>query len=165
MCALAGELADGAFLQYGSPDFIANSRKAVEAGFLNRPDHPHDYTYAVATVMSVAEEGHESDAIDRVRATVGRLLTEPNAEELLERNGLDGAMAQRIRTGLAERGTRGMAESVTDDAVRCLAVTGNADECRGQLQAIVDAGANHIAVTVRSGEDELTIKALNGVHE
>lgn len=165
MCALAGELADGAFLQYGSPEFISNSRRAVEVGFLNRANPPDDYTFAVATVMSVSEIGQESEAIDRVRATVGRLLTEPNAEELLERNGLNGAMAQRIRTGLAERGTRGMAENVTDDAVRCLAVTGNVDQCRGQLQAIVDAGANHIAVTVRLGEDELTMEALNGVHE
>jgi 5,10-methylenetetrahydromethanopterin reductase len=164
MCALAGELADGVFLQYGSPEFIANSRIAVEAGFANRSESPDDYTFAVATVMSVSEDGREAEATDRVRATVGRLLTEPNAEELLEKNGLDRGIAQRIRVGLAERGTRGMAESVTDDAVHCLAVTGNVEQCRRQLQAVVDAGANHVAVTVRSGEVELTLAALEGLH-
>lgn len=165
MCALAGELADGVFLQYGSPEFIANSRRAVEAGFANRPEAPDDYTFAVATVMSVSEDGREAEATDRVRATVGRLLTEPNAEELLEKNGLDRGIAERIRVGLAERGTRGMAESVTDDAAHCLAVTGNVEQCRRQLQAVADAGANHVAVTVRSGEVELTLAALEGLHE
>lgn len=165
MCALAGELADGVFLMYGSPEFIANSRKAVEAGFANRLAALDDYTFAVATVMSVSEDGREAEATDRVRSTVGRLLTEPNAEEVLEKNGLDPQMAERIRVGLVEGGTRGMAENVTDDAVHCLAVTGNVAQCRRQLQAVVDAGANHVVVTVRSGEVELTLAALEDLHD
>lgn len=163
MCALAGELADGVFFQYGSPDFVTTARRAVEAGFDRRGEAPTDYVFAVATVMSVAEHGHE--AMDRVRATVGRLLTEPNAEMVLESNGLDPGLADQIRVGLRERGIRGMAECVTDEVVDRLAVAGNTEHCRRRLQAVIDAGGNHIAVTVQNEEIELALDVLEALHE
>ncbi len=163
MCALAGELADGVFLQYGSPDSLAASRAAVEEGLSRRPEPPADFQFAVATMMSVSENRQE--AIDRIRSTVGRLLTEPGAEAFLRANGLDPEAAERIRAGLAESGPRAMAAAVDDEIVTRLAVAGTVNDCRKALVEAAGAGADHVIVTIRPEQAELAFKALEALHE
>jgi 5,10-methylenetetrahydromethanopterin reductase len=163
MCALAGEVGDGVFLQYGSEDSLTKACASVREGFARRDVQDPGYRFSVATMMSVDHE--RATAIDQMRSTVGRLLTEPGAEAFLTANGLDPGAAARIRAGLEEGGTRGMAKAVTDDVVTTLAAAGTVDDCCEALSRAVKAGANDLIVTLRSGQADLGLRVLEAIRE
>lgn len=161
MCALAGEIADGVFLQYGSPDSLSSACGSVKEGIARRERPVGHYRFSVATMMSVDRD--RTTAIDRIRGTVGRLLTEPGAEAFLSANGLDPGVANRIRTGLREGGGRGMADAVTDDVVTGLAAVGTVEDCCEALHRAVQAGGNDLIVTLRPDQAELGLRVLEKI--
>jgi len=161
MCALAGEIADGVFLQYGSEESLRTACASVKDGIALR-DRPVDrYRFSVATMMSVDRD--RATAIDRIRSTVGRLLTEPGAEAFLTANGLDPSAAERIRDGFRDGGSRGMAAAVTDEVATTLAAAGTVEDCCEALGRAVDAGGNDIIVTLRGDQAELGLRVLEEI--
>jgi 5,10-methylenetetrahydromethanopterin reductase len=161
MCALAGEIADGVFLQYGSEEAIATACASVREGLARRGEQVPDYRISVATMMSVHRD--RATAIDQIRSTVGRLLTEPGAEAFLTANGLDPGAADRIRDGFRDGGSRGMAAAVPDDIVTTLAAAGTVDDCCEALRRTVKAGGNDLIVTLRSDQADLGLRVLEEI--
>jgi 5,10-methylenetetrahydromethanopterin reductase len=158
MCALAGEIADGVFLQYGSQESIRTACASVKEGMARRCDPVGRYRFSVATMMSVHRD--RATAIDQIRSTVGRLITEPGAEAFLTANGLDPGAAERVRTGLKDGGSRGMAAAVTDEVATTLAAAGTVEDCCEALRRTVEAGGNDLVVTLRGDQAELGLRVL-----
>lgn len=161
MCALAGEIADGVFLQYGSPASIRSACALVKEGIARRAEPIDRYRFSVATMMSVDRD--RATAIDQIRSTVGRLITEPAAEAFLAASGLDPAVAERVRTGFRDGGSRGMAAAVPDEVATTLAAAGTVDDCVEALRRAVEAGGNDIIVTLRSDQAELGLDVLEAI--
>ena len=161
MCALAGEIADGVYLQYGSQESLRVACASVKEGMARRDDPVDRYRFSVATMMSVDRD--RAVAIDQIRSTVGRLLTEPGAEAFLAANGLDPGVAERIRTGFRDGGSRGMAAAVTDDVVTSLAAAGTVEDCCEALRRAIEAGGNDLIVTLRSDQAKLGLQVLEKI--
>ncbi len=161
MCALAGEIADGVFLQYGSPDSIRAACALVREGIALRAEPVERYRFSVATMMSVDRD--RATAIDQIRSTVGRLITEPAAEAFLAASGLDPAIAERVRAGFRDGGSRGMAAAVPDEVATTLAAAGTVEDCCEALRRAVDAGGNDMIVTLRKDQAELGLQVLEAI--
>jgi 5,10-methylenetetrahydromethanopterin reductase len=158
MCALAGEIADGVFLQYGSQESLRSACASVKEGIARRASPVDRYRFSVATMMSVHHD--RAIAIDQIRSTVGRLLTEPSAEAFLTANGLDAGVAERIRAGFRDGGSRGMAAAVPDDVATTLAAAGTVEDCCEALRRAAEAGGNDLIVTLRGDQAELGLRVL-----
>lgn len=162
MCALVGEIADGVFLQYGSPESLRTACAFVKEGIARRESPVERYRFSVAAMMSVGRD--RATAIDQIRSTVGRLITEPGAEAFLAASGLDPAVAERVRTGFKNGGSRGMAAAVPDEVATTLAAAGTVDDCCEALQRAVEAGGNDIIVSLRNDQAELGLEVLEKIH-
>ena len=137
MCALAGEQADGIYLLYGTRSYIEGSLHAA------RTARAHDKPLAVASPILVAIDDDADAARARVKAGIGLMLTEPNGEGMLKANGLDPALAQRIRDGLAESGVPGVVSAVDNGIVDTLTIAGRPADCLERLHEAVEWGINH----------------------
>ncbi|HEY1713072.1 MAG TPA: LLM class flavin-dependent oxidoreductase [Solirubrobacteraceae bacterium] len=146
MCALSGELADGIYLMYGTEAYV---RTSIELALGARRDSPQ-FTVASPILMAVDEDA--AAARGRLKPGIGLMLTEPNGEGMLEANGLDPALAQRIRDGLAEGGIRALGAAVDDQIVDRLTIAGTPAECLQRLEQAVHWGINQPQVLL-TGED------------
>jgi 5,10-methylenetetrahydromethanopterin reductase len=146
MCALAGEIADGIYLPYGTPEFlqrtIADSRERRPAG---RP-----FDVACQALVSVDDDPETAKA--RVRPGIGFILTEPNGEDVLRGNGVDPDKAAAIRAALASGGVRAMSAAIDDEILDRLTITGTRDACLSRLAEMVDLGVTHITVSLLDDE-------------
>jgi 5,10-methylenetetrahydromethanopterin reductase len=145
MCALSGELADGIYLMYGTEAYV---RGSIALALGARDDAP--FTVASPILMAVDEDA--AAARRRLKAGIGLMLTEPNGEVMLEANGLDPALAQRIRDGLAQGGIRALADAVEDPIIDRLTIAGTPAQCLERLEQAVQWGINQPQVLL-TGED------------
>lgn len=146
MCALAGEVADGIYLLYGTEGYVRQSlARAQEARLSPTP-------LRVASPMLIAVDDGAGAALFGVKVGIGLMLTEPNGEGMLETNGIDPALAQRIRDGLAGGGVKAMAEAVDQSIVERLTICGTASQCVDRLLEAASWGVDEPQVLL-SGED------------
>lgn len=146
MCALAGECADGLYLLYGTESYIGSAIQAA------RSAREAPATLRVASPMLMAVDDDAGAARARLKAGIGLILTEPNGEGMLEANGLDPGYAERIRSGLAQDGVRGVVQAVDDVIVDTLAIAGSASQCLDRLERAVDWGITQPQVLL-TGDD------------
>lgn len=150
MCTLAGELADGIYLLYGTRAYV---EKVLEhATKVRSPDRPLD----VASPILMAVDDDPEPARARVKAGIGLILTEPSGESMLEANELDPAHAQRIRDALAGSGIRGVRAAVDDAIVDRLTIVGDARQCIERLEEAVSWGITQPLVLL-AGEDPIPV--------
>jgi 5,10-methylenetetrahydromethanopterin reductase len=156
MCELAGTLADGIFLPYGTPAFLtqAIARARAKAG-------DRDFDCSCQILFSVDDDVDR--ARDRVRPAIGLILNEPSGETILEANGVDPAKATALRDGLAAGGIRGLVAAVDDEIVDRLTIAGAPDHCRRALQETVDAGVSHPVISLLGREVEPSLEILRSV--
>ncbi|MQA91405.1 MAG: LLM class flavin-dependent oxidoreductase [Gemmatimonas sp.] len=159
MCALAGEIADGIYLPCGSEQFL---RGAIGQS-MERRDPGKMFDVACQALVSVDEDAEAAAA--RVRPTLGFILTEPNAEKVLESNGLDPAGAQPIRDALGEGGVRAMSAAIGDDIVDALAIAGPPDRCLARLRAMVACGVTHPQASLLGGDPDQLFDVLAKLKE
>jgi 5,10-methylenetetrahydromethanopterin reductase len=146
MCALSGELADGIYLMYGTEAYV---RGSVELALAARRDSA---PFMVASPILMAVDEDAAAARARLKPGIGLMLTEPNGEGMLEANGLDPDLAQRIRDGLMQGGVRALATAVDDQIVDRLTIAGTPAECLDRLQQAAHWGINQPQVLL-TGED------------
>ena len=108
MCAVAGELADGLYLMYGSERYVSEAIGHARAA------RTSESPFTVASPILMAIDDGSGAARASLKIGIGLTLTEPYGEAMLESNGLDPAHAQRIRDGLAQRGVRALTEIVEE---------------------------------------------------
>lgn len=146
MCALAGELADGIYLMYGTEGYVRGSLELARAA------RDSDRALSVASPILMAVDDDPQAAKAKLKPGIGLMLTEPNGERMLEANGLEPALAQQIRDGLAERGVKALQSAVDDAIVDRLTIAGTHEQCLSRLAQAVDWGINQPQVLL-TGDD------------
>jgi len=146
MCALAGEAADGIYLMYGSREYVVSSLQLAQDA---RTD-PEPFRVASPILMAV-DHGDDS-AKAALKIGIGLMLTEPNGEGMLEANGLDPELAQRIRDGLAQGGVKALPVAVDDSIIDTLTIYGTRGECVDRLKQAVEWGITEPQILL-SGDD------------
>jgi probable F420-dependent oxidoreductase len=126
MLALAAARTAGAFAYLVTAAQVAQARQTLDAAAdpatgLGRP-------VLIVSLPSILGSGPEVDAA--ARSTVGRHLAQPNYRANLLRGGF----------------TADQIDSSADPLVRGLVATGDPDELRSRIGAMLAAGADHVAV-------------------
>ncbi|MCX6423686.1 MAG: LLM class flavin-dependent oxidoreductase [Actinobacteria bacterium] len=153
MCALAGESADGIYLLYGTQEYVKSSLNLAHAArTVTEP-------LRVASPILMAVGNNDDDAVNGVKIGIGLMLTEPNGEAMLEANGVDPALAQPIRDGLANGGVKALIEVVDNSIIDRLTIVGTHAQCVERLQEAVSWGISEPQILL-TGDDP---SALLGV--
>lgn len=156
MCALAGELADGIYLLYGAEQYV---RRSLDLAFAARQEDPAPFRVASPILMAVDEDS--TDARARVKPGIGLMLTEPNGEGMLEASGLDPALAQRIRDGLASGGVKALQDAVDQSIVDTLTIVGTHAECVERLAEAVSWGIDQPQVLLTGDDPRPALRVLS----
>lgn len=146
MCALAGEMADGIYLMYGSKEYVTGSLA------LARDARTSDVPFRVASPILLAVDSGNGSSIAALKVGIGLMLTEPNGEGMLEANGLDPVHAQRIRDGLADGGVKALPSIVDHSIIDRLTIVGTQRQCVDRLVEAVEWGITE-PVLLLTGED------------
>jgi 5,10-methylenetetrahydromethanopterin reductase len=159
MCALAGEAADGIYLMYGTQRYVET---ALEAALSQRAT---EQPFRVASPILMAVDEDVERARSALKPGIGLMLTEPNGEGLLEANGLDPALAQRIRDGLAEGGVKALQTAVDNSIVDAMTITGNRQHCVARLEEAVEWGINQPQVLLTGSDPSPVFAVLSALRE
>ena len=154
MCGVAGELADGIYLLYGTREYVQSSvGLALES---RRADEP----FRVASPILMAVDDDDQAARSIVKPGIGLMLTEPNGEGMLEANGLDPSLAGRIRDGLAEGGVKALQTAVDDSIVDALTIVGPHASCVARLEEAVSWGISQPQILLTGTDPEAALRVL-----
>lgn len=134
---LAGQVADGALLNWCPPERVAFARARVAEGASAAGRDPADVVVAVYVRAWVGED--EAAAVPVLRAAAGQYASYPAYRRQWEQVGLGEAAARA-----AAAGAGGRPEDVPEELVRSVAAVG--EEARGTLDAFRAAGADLVVV-------------------
>lgn len=157
MCALAGKAADGIYLMYGSRESVGTSLEHARAA---RTTGAH--LRVLSPVLMDVDTGDPS-ALTAIKAAIGFNLNEPNAEAVLEANGLHPGLAQPIRDGLARGGAKGLAAAVDDAIVDRMTIFGTHEQCVERLSEAVTWGINEPQVLLSGRDPSAQLAVLRDV--
>jgi 5,10-methylenetetrahydromethanopterin reductase len=163
MLQLAGERGAGVFVPQTSPEFVRTALKDVEQGAAAAGRKLSDIDVAAMVILAVADD--EEAAQRSVGPLLGILMLAPEAERILEGNGLDPAIADRLRKAYNAGGVREVAQAVTTDMIDKLAIAGPPDLCREKLQGLVDAGVTHPVISMIGRAPEAGLEVLNAIRD
>jgi 5,10-methylenetetrahydromethanopterin reductase len=155
MSGLAGAEADGIYALYGTPDYLKDIlRFATESRTSEVP-------LRVACPVVVGVDDDRETARKLVKPAIGLMLTEPYAEQFLTANGLDPALAARIRSGFETGGIRGLRAAVDDSVVDVLTVSGNASECVERFEEMLSWGVTEPQALLTSSNPDPVLRVLS----
>ena len=156
MLQLSGELAHGTLLSVlTSPDYLAWAREQIDTGRARSadPERPHRIT----TFALCAVDENSSVATSAARKAVAFYLGAGGANAITDAYGI----SDDLRALLAEVGPDGLEARMPDRWVDDLAVAGDPDECCRKIQALLDAGSDHVALFPTPAENaQQTLAAL-----
>lgn len=163
MLQLAGKRGAGVFVPQTSPAFVRAAVEEVAKGAVEAGRDPRDIDVAAMVILAVADD---LDAAQRsVGPLLGILMLAPEAERILEGNGLDPAIADRLREAYASGGVREVAQTVTPEMIEKLTIAGPAELCQEKLQALVDAGVTHPVISMLGRSPEAGFEVLNAIED
>jgi 5,10-methylenetetrahydromethanopterin reductase len=142
MMELAGEIADGALLNYlVSPTYNLQAMDALARGSSRSGRRIEDVDRPQLVVCSL--DGDRGLALDRSRELVTQYLGQQ--PHIMKASGVDQGLLDEIAQVLTwpagpEEIERAM-KLVPDDVVQMITASGTAEECRAKVREYVDAGA------------------------
>jgi len=152
---LAGELADGFILSFVHKELIGEHVAAIR-GAAEEHGRPRP-RLCYMTILATTDRAREAARA----ALTFRLVDSP--DHVKDRIGLDAQTEASIRRGLSEGGPAAATRFVLDDWVDAFVISGSVDECRSELNALVDAhGIDEFQVSVsdlHSAADDLALAA------
>ena len=151
MCALSGEVADGIYLLYGTRGYVESSLALAQD-----QRSPDAAPFRVASPLLMAVDGDDGRALTAAKIGLGLMLTEPNGEGMLESNGIEPSLAQRIRDALTNGGVKALADAVDNSIVERLIISGTHAHCVDRLVEAHGWGVNEPQVLL-SGDDPSSI--------
>lgn len=154
MCALAGEVADGIYLLYGTRGYVESSLALAGE---RRPGDAAPFRVASPALLAVDGDGQ---ALTGAKIGIGLMLTEPNGEGMLEANGLDPALAQQIRDGLTTGGVKALATAVDQTIVDTLIISGTPAQCVDRLAEAYEWGINEPQILLTGDDPSATFAVL-----
>lgn len=143
MLRLAGEMADGVILNMLAPEHLKQVLAEVAAGAEAAGRDPAEIE-SVARIHMVYDQPFEV-AASIVKAVFGAYAATTVYNKFFAWLGFEEE-AEAIAEAWAAKDREGVAAGVSDDLVRTIAVTGNADECRARLDEYFDAGLDVAAL-------------------
>jgi 5,10-methylenetetrahydromethanopterin reductase len=153
MCALAGAVADGIYLMYGTENYV---RKSLALSLAARTS---EVPFRVASPILMGVVAGDDSAKAGLKVGIGLMLTEPNGESMLEANGIEPVHAQRIRDGLSQGGIKGLIAAVDESIVERLTIFGSHGECVERLEQAVAWGINEPQILL-TGDDPTAVLAV-----
>ena len=159
---LTGELADGWL-----PIFLAPSRMAAAVAELRAGAEAAGRSWrdiAISPQVSIYVTDDIAAARDRERPHIAFYIGGMGVfyHQYMQRIGF-GAEADRVRHAYQTRERDRAAQLVTDEMVDAVTIIGNPRECRDQMQAFFDAGAQDIRLVFNEPDREAYLKALRAV--
>jgi alkanesulfonate monooxygenase SsuD/methylene tetrahydromethanopterin reductase-like flavin-dependent oxidoreductase (luciferase family) len=155
MLQLSGELASGTLLSVlASTNYVGWAREQIDAGRARSatPDRPHRIT----TFALCAVDEDASVARAAARKAVAFYLAAGGPNALTEAYGI----SDDLRAMMAD-GPEAVEERMPERWVDDLAVAGDPDECSRKIQALLDAGSDHVALFPTPAENaDRTVAAL-----
>jgi 5,10-methylenetetrahydromethanopterin reductase len=142
MMELAGEIADGAVLNYMvGPKYNADAMAALAVGAERAGRTVEDIDRPQLVVCSM---DHDRDlALDRSRELLTQYLGQQ--PHIMKASGVDQSLIDEIGKVLtwpaSEEDIRKAMRLVPDDAVQMISASGTPDECKAKVQEYIDAGA------------------------
>jgi 5,10-methylenetetrahydromethanopterin reductase len=163
MLQFAGKRGAGVFVPQTSPAFVRAAVEDVAKGAAEAGRDPGDIDVAALIILAVADD--EEAAQRTVGPLLGILMLAPEGDRILAGNGLDPAIADRLRKAYAVGGVREVAKNVTAEMIDKLTIAGPPDLCRDKLQALVDAGVTHPVISMLGRSPEAGLEVLNAIHD
>lgn len=153
MCALAGAAADGIYLMYGTQEYVEGSLALAHDARTN------ESPFRVASPILMAVDNGDDSVKAGLKFGIGLMLTEPNGESMLEANGLDPALAGRIRDGLAQGGVKAVPAAVDDSIIERLTIFGSHTDCVDRLLEAYSWGVSEPQILL-SGDDPTAVLSV-----
>ncbi len=148
MTAVAGEVADGLLMSIMStPEFVADSRRIVDAA---RPQGATRAELTTFAIFSLADDVVAARAAARpMVATYLALGPGPISDH--------AGISDELAAMLARGGRDLLFEEMPDAWVDRVAVCGDAATCRASIEALIEAGADEVALAAVPGSDSISV--------
>lgn len=159
MLQLSGELAHGTLLSVlAGTDYVAWARAQIDKGRARaaEPERPHRIT----TFALCAVDEDPSVAKGTARKAVAFYLAAGGPNALTEAYGI----SEELRALLADGDPAGLVDRMPERWVDDLAVAGDPDECSRKIQALLDAGSDHVALFPTPAENAARTVAVLADH-
>lgn len=141
-CELAGEVADGVYIgNLADPRHFAMLRDRVATGAERSGRDVASLELAAGPVNVIGPD--RSTANDLVRPMAARALDV--LHPLTEAAGVTPRQLDAVRAAVMAGDLGAAAREISDDVVEFFTLTGTPDDVIPRVQALVDAGANHVA--------------------
>jgi 5,10-methylenetetrahydromethanopterin reductase len=163
MLQFAGTRGAGVFVPQTSPEFVRAAIEDVAKGAAEVGRNPSDIDIAALIILAVADDLEAAHRI--VGPLLGVLMLAPEGDRILAGNGIDPAIADRLRSAYAAGGVREVARNVTTEMIEKLTIAGPPSLCRDKLQALVDAGVTHPVVSMLGRTPEAGFEVLNAIRD
>ncbi len=162
MLELAGEIGDGALLNYMvAPSYTAAACAAVDRGAVRVGRDPSAIDRPQLVVCSLDED--RSLALDRARALLTQYLGQQ--PHIMEASGVDRELLEAIGRELSWPASPAQIEHamrlVPDDVVQLISASGTPEECRAKVREYVQAGCT-CPILYPLGDVRATIEAFAG---
>jgi probable F420-dependent oxidoreductase len=156
MLELAGELADGVYLNYVPVAALGRVLEAVRRGAARgRRDTLPEIILSVPCCVT--------DEADGARVRFGNdlafYLTAPAYQQALAWYGYEAEVAA-ARAAWATRNFAGVRAAVSPALVDGIGAFGDPERCRERLQAFADAGVGTLSITIANGDSHTTLAAF-----
>ncbi|MFQ5861422.1 MAG: LLM class flavin-dependent oxidoreductase, partial [Dehalococcoidia bacterium] len=163
MLRLAGEIADGALLNWRPPEFIPAAVEEVHQGARQAGRQPQEVDIACFLRVSVLSQGQPLP--DQLRTQVVTYMQHPFYNKQFKDYGF-GQVVREATQCLSQGDTAGAVEKVPDEMIRSLIAVGTPQQCWERIQQYIKAGVQTpVIAPVPIGPDPLrgwldTINAL-----
>jgi 5,10-methylenetetrahydromethanopterin reductase len=141
-CELAGEIADGAYIgNLADATHFRTLRDRIATGATRVGRDPATLEIAAGPICMIGPD--RSTANDLMRPLAAQALDW--LHPLTEAAGVTPAQLSAVKAAVAAGDHAAAAGELSDEVVEFFALTGTPDDVIPRIQALVDAGANHIA--------------------
>ena len=141
-CALAGEIADGVYIgNLADAAHLRMLRDQVERGTTHAGRDIGTLEIAAAPICMIGPDRKTANGIMRPLAAHALDWLHP----LTEASGVTPAHLEAVRGAVAAGDLAAAGRELSDDVIEFFALTGTPDDVIPRIQALVDAGANHIS--------------------
>jgi 5,10-methylenetetrahydromethanopterin reductase len=142
MLELAGEIADGAVLNYVvSVDYIRRAVELVEKGAKKAGRNLEDVDRPELLVCSLSDENPDAAMAEGKKLVAYYLATEPH---IMKASGVSEELLEKVQAIMSwpatEEDYRRASREIPDEVVRELMAVGTSAECRAKVREYVDAG-------------------------
>ncbi len=150
MCRVAGELTDGVKSDgLWNPNYVPILKENIEKGARENDRSPEEVEIIAGPLCSIAEDR------ERAYGTARRILAVylPYLHPMTEKAGIPEAEVQNVREAAAEGNFEKGASYVSDRSVRNFSVTGTPEDVIPQIEAMSEAGVDHVSFGHPLGPD------------